>query len=195
LQRWTFLREFVRDPARVGSVTPSSRQLADLVVRCADLRRGQAVVELGAGTGPVTQAILRRHPDVDLLAVEPSEKLAGHLRERFPGLQVREAFADRALPRLVDAWGHPHVDRVVSGLPWTLWTTAEQDEVLAGITAALGPDGRFVTYTYVSAHLSPKGRQFRRRLRKWFRSVRRTDVLWANVPPAFVLVADGPIRR
>lgn len=195
MSRLTFLREFVRAPARLGSVTPSSRALADHVIDVSDVRTGHAVVELGAGTGPVTRRLLERYPDLSLLAFEPTAPLAEVLRKKFPGLEVRQQYADRTLPRIAAAWGHPRVDRVVSGLPWTMWPADVQDEVLAGITGALADDGRFVTYSYVSSQASLAGRRFRDRLECWFHRVERSPVLWKNLPPAVVLVGVGPRRR
>lgn len=190
----TFLREFVRSPDQLGSIIPSSRALARTVVRTATLAPGHTVLELGAGTGPVTREILRRHPRVDLLAMEPSSRLASVLRRKVPELYVMEAYADRALRDTLAPWTAAPIDRVVSGLPWTLWPPSIQQDVLAGIVDVLAPDGRFLTYTYVQSQLGAPGRRFRDVLGQGFDRVWRTPVQWANVPPAVVLVAEGPRR-
>jgi hypothetical protein len=53
-----FFRSWIQDPLAIGAVAPSGRVLAKLMVR--DLVPGARVVELGAGTGTLTQAILDR---------------------------------------------------------------------------------------------------------------------------------------
>jgi len=194
VQTWTFLREFVRKPANLGSIVPSSPVLADKVVEAADIPRGGRVVELGAGTGPITEALLRRHPHLDLLALEPTPSLAASLRRRFPELDLREERADRHLRALVAQSGPGEVDRVVSGLPWTLWPRELQVEVLRGVVDVLAEDGRFLTYTYLVSQARPAGRAFRALLAEAFETVWHTEVVWRNVPPAVVLVADRPRR-
>ncbi|MCA9573131.1 MAG: hypothetical protein KC656_35085, partial [Myxococcales bacterium] len=127
--------------------------------------------------------------------LEPAPHLATLLRRKVPGATVLERRADRTLPDVVAGWGHPQVDRVVSGLPWTMWPEAVQAEVLSGITACLAPDGRFVTYSYLNAQFSPAGSRFRDTLEQWFDHVWRSPVEWRNVPPAMVVVGEGPRRK
>jgi predicted O-methyltransferase YrrM len=64
----------LRNPASTGAVLPSSRRLANAMASAAV--GADAVVELGAGTGPVTEALLRRLPGVPLIAVELQAPLA-----------------------------------------------------------------------------------------------------------------------
>src|SRR5690348_11215160 len=78
-----FLHNWMRTPVSIGAVLPSSRLLARLMT--ADLRPGARVMELGAGTGSVTRAILDSgvRPE-DLYLVERNEEFAAILRRRFP---------------------------------------------------------------------------------------------------------------
>ncbi len=189
---WTFLREFARTPSAVGSIAPSSRYLARRMIDAAEVRAEDVVVEIGAGTGPFTAELLRRFPALTLLALEPSADLAAALRQRFPGLRVEEELA-QDLPALVEAWGHTEVDRVISGLPWTMWP---EEVIAAGLDAVvevLRPGGRMVTFSYVhSQALLPGAKVFRRLLEERFETVRRTQVEWRNAPPALVFVCDAP---
>jgi phosphatidylethanolamine/phosphatidyl-N-methylethanolamine N-methyltransferase len=192
LSNLLFFREFTRNPKGIGSVMPSGSQLARRMVTAAEIAPGQAVVELGAGTGPVTRVLRDRHPDVDLLLIEPSAELAGVLRQDFPGVPVDERFA-KDLPAICLEWGHERIDRVVSGLPWTMWS---EDVITAGLDAVvqvLAPGGRMVTFSYVHSQLLlPGARRFRRLLGERFATVTRTEVQWLNVPPALVFVCDVP---
>lgn len=185
-----FLREFARNPKRIGSVMPSGAQLARRMVEAADIHPDHHVVELGGGTGPITKEIRAAWPDVDLLVLEPAPDLAAMLRTRFPDVRVDERLA-QDLPAVVAEWGHALVDRVVSGLPWTMWS---EEVIAAGLDAVvevLAPGGRMVTFSYVHAQaVLPGARRFRRLLEARFAHVGRTEVQWFNVPPAVVFVCD-----
>ncbi|MCO4746867.1 MAG: methyltransferase domain-containing protein [Proteobacteria bacterium] len=188
-----FLREFFRDPNRTGSVAPSGKDLSDRMCESADLSAGQVVVELGAGTGPITRAIREWAPEVPLLALEPNADLAGPLREAMPDVRVVEAYAQE-LPRLCEEWGHPEVDRVISGLPWTLWPPEVQRSALDAVVQVLKPDGRFVTFNYLGAHLMPKAQKLRGELNQRFGSVTMSRTAWKNLPPAFVYICTEPVQ-
>ena len=101
--RAAFFRSWLQDPFNVASVVPSSRWLARLMAT--DLAPGARVVELGAGTGTLTDAILARgvRPQ-DLFLVEQCMPFVDILRSRFPLASVLRADAAELsdhLPRLV----------------------------------------------------------------------------------------------
>lgn len=194
MSAWTFLRSFLRDPSRIGSVTPSSRALSRRVVSAVHPRDGDVILELGAGTGPITAAVLEARPHGPFLALEPTDELAAVLAERFPDVDVLRAYADRDLRALIQSRGHDRCDCVVSGLPWSVWPDALQDDVLAGVCDAMADDGRFATYTYVTSSMVPGQRAFIERMRRAFHDVHHTEVVWRNVPPAWVYVGERPRR-
>jgi len=189
----TFLREFVCDPVQLGAVAPSGPQLAQRMVEAAELGPGHVVVELGAGTGPMTEAIVRARPDGPFVALEPNPALAAILRERFPGVRIDERLA-QDLRAVLDDLGANHADRVVSSLPWAIWPEELQDEVFSAIIDVLAPDGRMVTFGYVHAQPLPAARRLQRALQTRFRDVHSTRVAWRNLPPARVFVCAGPVR-
>jgi phospholipid N-methyltransferase len=185
-----FLGQFVRDPVGLGAVAPSGPQLARIEVDAADIQPHHVVVELGAGTGPMTAEIVQR-PHAAFVSLEPNPALAATLRDRFPEVTVDERYA-QALPDIVAELGLSQVDRVVSSLPWAIWSQQLQDEIFAAILEVLAPDGRLVTFSYLHAKPLPAARRFRATLDAHFATVRTTQVAWLNVPPAFVFVCDGP---
>ncbi|MGC6492329.1 MAG: class I SAM-dependent methyltransferase [Myxococcota bacterium] len=179
-----FLSQFLRNPTRIGSVTPSSRALAQAMCRWGGVAPGQRVVELGSGTGPFTRELLQTVPD-DLVAFEPDPVLASLLRNQFPTLDVREAFADRRLPEYVGT----DIDTVVSGLPFTMWTREVIEDILAGVAMALKPGGRFVTFSYVHRKNHPATRQLREVLEQQVGPVEIAEPVYWNMPPAYGLIA------
>lgn len=184
---------FLRHPRRTGAVAPSSPALAHRLTAPLALHRARTVVELGPGTGAVTAAIrARMHPDARLVAVELDPVLARRVRERFADERVDVHTASAAdLPHLVDS----PVDAVVSGLPWAAMRARERTEVLDAVTAVLRPGGGLTTFAYLHAAWSPPARRFAADLTTRFGDVRRSPVVWGNLPPAFVHHATAPRLR
>jgi phospholipid N-methyltransferase len=180
------LNAFARSPGETGAVAPSSRQLAEVLTADMGLESASTVVELGAGTGVVTEAIESRvKPSALVIALELNPELAHPLVARFPGLHIVNLGAER-LEEVLRERGLPGSDATVSGLPWASFTEERQEQLLEVVARCLRPGGRFAAISYLHATFLPAGRRFRRALRRHFRSVETTPVVWRNLPPAFV---------
>jgi phosphatidylethanolamine/phosphatidyl-N-methylethanolamine N-methyltransferase len=186
MERFHVLGEFVRKPTSVGAIAESSLRLAELITDAAGLNRASVVLEFGPGTGAFTEVILRKiDPGTTFFAIEANASFAAATRKRCPGVQV---FHDSAVSvrTHLEACGQTSCDCIVSGLPFSSFTPALQDELLAAAHDALAPGGRFVTFAYVGGPFWPLGRRFRNRLRSQFSEVSSTRTIWRNLPPAFV---------
>ena len=100
-----FLKRWLRRPFAMGAVVPSGRLLAEAMARDDACPRCTAatghVIELGAGTGEVTKALLAAGIAPERLAlVERDPELAAFLRRHFRGPRIIEGDAAR-LPRLL----------------------------------------------------------------------------------------------
>jgi phospholipid N-methyltransferase len=170
-------------PTMVGALLPSSRALAQAMARAAD--GAELVVELGAGTGAITEGLVQRHPDVPMIAVELQDEMAQMLAERFPKVDVRAASAHRVLHELQP--GSARV-AVVSSLPFRSLPPRWSEPTRMAIEHFLlaGAHRRLVQYTYQPR--VPFDLQGGDRLR-W----QRGRVVWRNAPPAWVwtLAARG----
>jgi phosphatidylethanolamine/phosphatidyl-N-methylethanolamine N-methyltransferase len=184
----SFLRAFLRAPRTIGAVASSGPALASRMVECAKLEQGHCVVEIGAGQGPMTTALVEHgHPPA--LVFELYEQWADALASRFPDLPVvQQSAAD--MPSQLHTHGLPLADRVVSSLPWAIWSDTLQDTILSGVVEGMQPDGRMVTFTYVHGRWLPSARRFRRKLESHFRSVTTSSIVWKNLPPAVVYQCD-----
>ncbi|WP_316767855.1 class I SAM-dependent methyltransferase [Streptomyces sasae] len=185
--------QFLRRPLTTGAVAASSRRLARAMTQRTGLETARLVVELGPGTGVFTREILRQLPvDGRLVAIELNPVLAAGLfvTHRDERLTVVEG----AAAELAEAAGAP-VDAVVSGLPWTVMATAERDRTLDAVAGALMPGGCFTTFAYLHAAWTPPGRRLAAALHDRFATVRRTRVVWPNLPPAFVYRATLTTTR
>ena len=182
-------QEFLRAPTRVATVTASSNALVAALLAPHRLDGSPVVVELGAGTGRVTDALQRRlHTTGRHLAVEINPMLAERLAARHPAVTVLCADAAR-LPALLREHGVERVDAIVSLLPWAAYAAAPVPELVAGV---LAPSGTFTQATLRGLHLLPPARRQARDLRAAFGEVGAGPTVWRNLPPARVLIAREP---
>jgi phospholipid N-methyltransferase len=171
------LSHLLRAPALTGAVAPSSQFLARAMV---DSAQGAArIVELGAGTGAVTRALARRHPEVPLTLVELQPALARQLARDFPRSDVQALPAAEVLDRMPGGPGEPGPVVIVSSLPFRSMPTLARVRTRASILQFLRrhPGSWLVQYTYQprAPFDAEPGFVWRRR---------RTVV--ANIPPAGV---------
>ena len=181
-----FLREFLRSPSTVGAIWPSSPALAREMVRTARVAEAESVLELGPGSGAFTGEILQSlREGSQFISIEKQPDLARAVALKFPQARVIEGCATRlALHLQEEDFGRP--DAILSGLPWAAFPDSLQSAILDQILEMLTDDGVFSTFAYFGPHWLKAGRAFRKRLEASFRDVRRTPVVLANLPPAFV---------
>jgi phospholipid N-methyltransferase len=173
-----FLHNWVRTPLEIGAVVPSGRLLAKLMA--ANVRPGVRVIELGAGTGSVTRAILDGgvRPE-DLYMVEQNEEFAAILRRRFPHSPVIQADACSLADHAADL--PTGFDFIISGLPLLLFQPSQKMRILSQAFALLRADGYFHQFTYRGR--CPVGREICSLLRLASSLIGFTPL---NLPPAFV---------
>lgn len=177
-----FGRELLANPGATGALCPSSPRLGRRMASFIPKNHKGLVVELGAGTGSVTRELLARGiPPKKLIPIEMSEKLASHLRQRFPEIQVIQGNAAE-LQNLIKASAaresNSQVDFVVSSLPFRSLPEDLCQKIARQIEQTLGDSGRFIQFTYDLR--SRNFIHFRR-----FTHL-RAAIVWANIPPARV---------
>ena len=152
---FAFLHGFIRNPAQVGSVIPSSRRLEQRLVRSAAIAQARTVVELGPGTGGTTAAFLRAMaPSARLMAIELDGNFHRHLSRTIddPRLVLELGSAER-LAEFLAARRLPAPDAIVSGIPFSTMPREVSDRIAALVAQVLRPGGRFVAYQ-VRAHVA-----------------------------------------
>jgi phosphatidylethanolamine/phosphatidyl-N-methylethanolamine N-methyltransferase len=166
----------LRRPGRTGAVSPSSAALARTMARELSPETG-AVVELGGGTGNITEAILARGVPEDRLAIyETNPAFADLLRQRFATAQVLTLDA-----RTIAEAPLTDVGAVVSGLPMLAIPGRDQHTILDGAFRLMRPGGVFIQFTY--GWRPPIERKVRAALGlKWTKS----RWVLGNLPPAQV---------
>ncbi|MFI5362602.1 MAG: class I SAM-dependent methyltransferase [Elusimicrobiota bacterium] len=176
-----YVKSFLDDRS-IGSVTPSSKYLVERMVKSAALEDARVVVEYGAAEGVITRDLLRKmRPDAKLIAVEFNEGFYASLRERVKDPRLVPVRGDvREIEKILAAQGLAKADRIVSGVPFALFTGRERHEILTKTSNLLSPGGRFVAFGYTT-HLIPM-------LKDYFSDV---DIQFElrNLPPSFVFTA------
>lgn len=177
-----FLQEWIANPQGMGAVAPSSRNLADAMAKWLPIDPDSFVLELGPGTGVVTEALLRRGLRQDrLVAIEQNSNMTRVLREKFPRAQIITGDAWK-LDDLLRRRHEPieKVGAVISSLPLLNFPPAEAERLADKIRGVLEPHGRWVQFTYRIHRLRPRGASSFR--------LRATKIVWFNLPPARVSV-------
>ena len=173
-----FFRSLVSDPRSVGAVVPSGASLGRLMAR--GCGAGARVVEVGAGTGALTRAILNTGvSEGDLCLVDNDERFVEILRESFPGARTVHGDALSLGEHLEDLTGQ--VDYIISGLPLLFFSNARKRRLLAAAFALLGEGGAFHQFTYGGVCPVRK-----RTLDSLGLKASCLGVAALNVPPAFV---------
>jgi phosphatidylethanolamine/phosphatidyl-N-methylethanolamine N-methyltransferase len=177
-----FLQEWLVNPQRTGSVVPSSRQLAAAMARWLPANPESFVLELGPGTGAVTDALLKHGLREDrLIAIDNNPNLTKLLHKRFPQAQIITGDAwqmDTLLHNLrvpVESVG-----AVISSLPLLNFPMEQAEALAQKIRDVLEPQGNWVQYSYRIDKLRPRGASTFR--------LHASKIVWLNLPPARVSV-------
>jgi phosphatidylethanolamine/phosphatidyl-N-methylethanolamine N-methyltransferase len=175
-----FIRSWIERPLSTGAVTPSGKNLARTMARYVDPNSVGPVVELGPGTGPVTEALVEAGIDPSrLVLVESNPAFCRILRTRFPEATLVQGDAYR-MRRLLETLLLEPVAAVVSGLPLITKPVKTRLRLIRDAFELMAPGAPFVQFTYAVASPLPK--------RFGGFSAEASERIWMNIPPARVWV-------
>lgn len=141
-----FLGKFLKHGTAIASLAPSSPWLSRTTVRNIDWERTRVLVELGAGTGPITRVLAEKaHPDCRVIVLERDPDFARLLKERFDGLSNFDVIEGdvRDLSGMLTDRGIGQVDHVISGLPVPSFPKDLQRDLFRMMREVLSPEGTF----------------------------------------------------
>lgn len=142
-----FFRRWLANPLQMGSVVPSSPALGRRIAALVERGPEEVVVELGAGTGAVSRALLAGGvPPERLVVVEIVPEMARHLARELPGVTVLEGDAF-ALAETLPAALHGRVGTAICGIPLVLLPLERQRAFVAAVEA-VAPGRGFLLYSY-----------------------------------------------
>ena len=178
-----FIRSWIEKPISTGAVMPSSRVLARAMARYVDPQSDGPVIELGPGTGPVTQALVRQGIDPGrLILVEFNPDFCRLLRSRYPQATVVQGDAYR-LRRLLETYVAEPAAAIVSGLPLVTKPLRTRLRLISDAMTLLAAGAPFVQFTYAMLPPIPKELSAVR--------AEASELIWMNLPPALVWVYRG----
>ncbi len=178
-----FLRSWIEKPLTTGAVMPSSKALARTMAAYVDPKSKGPVVELGPGTGAVTQALVERGIDpARLVLVEFNPSFCRMLRARYPAATVVQGDAYR-LRHLLETTLREPADAIVSGLPLVTKPMRTRVRLISEAMTLLRPGAPFVQFTYAMVPPIPKGLTGIR--------AEASPLIWLNLPPARVWIYRG----
>lgn len=181
-----FLKQSLSEPKSIGAITESSEELTRLIVSMASLNTAKTVVELGPGTGVFTEEILNNiHPDTFFFALETNPHFVEKTKERCPDALVHYDSATE-IYRYLQLHGKKNADIIISSLPFASFDEELQTKILREIWASLSYNGEFLTFAYIHSIFLEEGKFFNKQLHTHFSHIKKSEIIWKNMPPAFV---------
>lgn len=184
-QQLTFFREWIKHPLQMASVLPSGQPLARMMISAMPAR-AHCVIELGGGTGVITEALIDHGVSpAQLLVLEMNETMHSILRRRFPSAQVlcEDARHVHTLAQRTGVLAPEGADAILSSLGLLAMPPSLQRDIVSAAFEVLRPGGVFVQYTY--GWRSPLDEKIRMELGL---RCSRVGMVWRNLPPAQVYV-------
>jgi len=176
-----FLRSWIEKPLHMGAVMPSGRLLARTMAQYVDVKSEGPVVELGPGTGAITNALIEHGVDQKrLVLVEYNPGFCALLRDRYPQATVVQGDAYALRDTLWSVLGGGRASAVVSGLPLVTKPMLTRLKLVRDAFALLKPGAPFIQFTYSVVPPIPKSLPGV--------STEASERIWMNLPPARVWV-------
>ena len=174
-----FLRGLLARPKNVGAIAPSSPALAKAIAAEVDPARKGPVLELGPGTGVVTEALIERGIAEDrLIAIEYDREFAELVARRFPRARVVRGDAFDFARTLGDTVGEAF-SAIISGLPLLNHPPERRRALIESALHHLEPGAPYIQFSYGTKPSIPPTDRY---------TVERAAVIWMNLPPARVWV-------
>ena len=182
-----FLQAFLKNPLSVGSIAPSSPELAQKMIHGIRPTEENVVLELGVGTGAVTKFLQRVVPNRDsYLGIELNRKLVKSLKTNYQQLRfvcgnACDAFALHKKSKL------GKVSFIICCLPFVSIPNETGEEILREIDKFMDEGCLFRTFQYAHGYYFPSAIKLREHMRDRYGKAQKSRLIIKNVPPAFTL--------
>ncbi|WP_020180898.1 rRNA adenine N-6-methyltransferase family protein [Methylopila sp. M107] len=181
-----FLKSWLDKPLVTGAVSPSGKALAKMMARFVDPAEPGYVLEIGPGTGPVTEALIARGVAPErLVLIEFNPEFVPLLERRFPGVKVVRGDA-YAVEQTLDGLLDQPLTATVSSLPLLTKPVRQRAKLLDQCFKLSRPGAPFIQFTYGLVPPIPR------------EAIGMTTAVgsprvWLNLPPARVWIYRRPV--
>lgn len=175
-----FVATATRHPLKMGAVLPSGRDLVTAMAAQIDLREPGPVIELGSGTGAITDALIKHGIDQRrLILIESHQSFYDDLQKRFPNARC---FCDDAydIETLAKQNFFPKAAAIVSGFPLRTQSLKRKRAFIESALRLLRPGAPLIQFSY---GLSPPVEEH-----QIDATLIAAETVWKNIPPARIWV-------
>jgi phospholipid N-methyltransferase len=175
-----FAKEVVNSIKHIGAIAPSSKYLANNIIKQLNFAENQIILEFGCGNGAITKQVLKQMPSSSrLISLEINDPFLKHCKDRFKVYNNFEVYKHSAIEfdLLLKELGIEKVDYLISSLPLAILPKADLETLFEKIPLYLINNGSFVQYQYSLNKY--------KYLKSVFNSV-KLDFTPINLPPAFI---------
>lgn len=171
-----FFRGWMDKPRAVGAIMPTSSITARRMASVINPSSGLPVLELGAGTGVITKAILETgvQPQ-NVWSVEYSLDFVHHLRRDYPHANIIHGDAFN-LGKTLGSQSNTQFDSIISGVPLLNFSVPQRIAYIEDLLGRVAPGRPVIQITYGPRSPVPPG--------KGNYTVEHFDFVMRNFPPA-----------
>lgn len=186
-ENFQFLQAFLKNPGKVGSIAPSSTELALKMLEEITPDENNIVLELGVGTGAITKHLQEIVPnEKSYLGIELDRDLVKSLKIKFPELKIVRGNACD-LEKIHKRSGLGKVSYVISCLPFVSIPNDVGEKILKQIERFMEQGCTFRTFQYAHGFYFPSAIKLREFMRDRYGKSQKSPLIVKNVPPAFTL--------
>ena len=182
-----FLQAFIKNPLKVGSIAPSSPELAAKMLEGIQPDENNVVIELGVGTGAITKHLQEIVPDErSYLGIELDANLVKSFRTKFPTLKIVRGDA-QDLAKIHRKTGLGKASYIISCLPFVSIPNEVGEEILNQIDLYMQQGCLFRTFQFATGYYLPNAIKLREFMRKRYGKSKKSKLIVNNLPPAITL--------
>jgi phosphatidylethanolamine/phosphatidyl-N-methylethanolamine N-methyltransferase len=182
-----FLQAFLKNPGKVGSITPSSPELAQKMIAGLKPDNENVILELGVGTGAITKFLEDVVPDDrSYLGIELDRDLVRSLRRNYPDMEIVRGNAQDAFS-IHQRSGLGKVGSIICCLPFVSLPNEVGDKILLEADKFMQQGCTFRTFQYAHGYYFPSAIKLREFMCDRYGKSKRSPLIVKNVPPAYTL--------
>lgn len=182
-----FLQAFLKNPLKVGSIAPSSPELAQKMVDEIRPNEDSVVLELGVGTGAITKFLQSIVPNKEsYLGIELDKDLVKSLRRNFPNLKIVRGNACETFS-IYQKTNFGKVGYIICCLPFVSLPNEVGEKILSEIDKFMEQGCVFRTFQYAHGYYFPSAIKLREHMRDRYGKAKKSQLVVKNVPPAYTL--------